>query len=288
MNEARFMPLQEHVDDLTIHLLVDEKFMKKEKGSTMATVFFIHGAGSNHHNWFYQYQELALNPHLTTITVDLPGHGLSTWFREKPSPPDVNHYALVMLKLIEKLSLRNVWLVGHSMGGAIVQAMALKVSSESPSFVEIFKGIIIIGSGSHLPVSSSLLRLLETNPRVAMEKLIKWSIYKGIEDENPQRYRDLKNMAKKIFSRAAPSVTLFDFQACARFDVRERISRVEQPIGIIVGQNDVMTPPTLSEELGRSVSNSLGLEKIPHSGHLVMLERPRIVNLLLKKWILEP
>ena len=285
---AELKSFKKTIGDLSIHFVSNADLLPSTKERTRKTpaVVFIHGAGSNHRNWENQYRDFVHEPDMRVIAIDLPGHGMSVWFPSSPSP-HVRHYGNVLLQLLQELSLGNVWLVGHSMGGAIVQEMILQATSSASTVTTSIKGVIIIGSGAHLPVSPSLLRLLEDNPSLALEKLIKWSIYRGIAEEDPNAYQQLLDFANNLFSQANPDVALFDFKACAQFDVREQLWQVQHPVGIIVGQNDVMTPPSLSEELHELLPNTLDLVKIPKSGHLVMLERPEKVNITIKKWIIE-
>jgi pimeloyl-ACP methyl ester carboxylesterase len=83
------------------------------------TVLFIHGAGGGQYTWSYQkgYFEKEFNP----IIIELPGHGGS----EGKGEEEIVRYAEHVGAFLKALGLRKVFLVGHSMGGAIVQTLAL-------------------------------------------------------------------------------------------------------------------------------------------------------------------
>ncbi len=284
--EVKLTAVEKTVNGQSLHLVTvaNADYVEKNRADSIPKIIFIHGAGSNHLNWKYQWEELAQKHGMMVLAVDLPGHGKSEWFDPVPSP-SVEHYADVLLQLLTRLHLENAWLVGHSMGGAVVQQLMLRVSSEASMVARAIKGLVIIGSGSHLPVSPSLLQMLEQSPSLALEKLIKWGIYKGLAEENPSRYQELQSFVRKLFAQSRSDVVLFDFQACARFDVRTRLHSIQHPVGIIVGQNDVMTPPPLSEELRDELPHVLEVKKIPRAGHLVMLERPSEVTSTIVKWV---
>ena len=68
-----------------------------------------------------------------------------------------------------------------------------------------------------------------------------------------------------------------DFQACNRFDRSEDVPTITRPTLIVVGDRDVMTPPSFSECLQKQILNSQRII-VSEAGHLVMLEKPREVN----------
>lgn len=109
-------------------------------------VFLIHGSFSSLHTWDKWQQELS--PYFMTISVDLPGHGLTG-----PDPLkrySVEEYADLILKLAEKLDLPRFHIAGNSMGGAV----ALHVASSKPE--QVLSLNLIDSSGAPRPISRSL------------------------------------------------------------------------------------------------------------------------------------
>ena len=64
-----------------------------------------------------------LLPQWRWITPDLPGHGRSAW-RDAQASYAIWHYLDDILALLRHLDLREVTLVGHSMGGAVAALLA--------------------------------------------------------------------------------------------------------------------------------------------------------------------
>ncbi|MGI8931062.1 MAG: alpha/beta fold hydrolase, partial [Sphingomicrobium sp.] len=60
-------------------------------------------------------------------------------------------------------------------------------------------------------------------------------------------------------------------------DQRDRASAIDVPTLILVGDEDVITPPTLSDELGALIRGSR-VERINAAGHLSNLEQPKLFN----------
>ncbi len=84
-------------------------------------LLLVHGIGDSWHSW-----ELML-PHLPdayrVYAVTLRGHG---WSDHPASGYSGDHYANDVLGLLEKLNLRGVTLVGHSLGSFVAQAVAVR------------------------------------------------------------------------------------------------------------------------------------------------------------------
>jgi pimeloyl-ACP methyl ester carboxylesterase len=99
-------------------------------------VLLLHGAGDSWHSW-----ELAL-PHLPrtfrTYAVTLRGHGLSDHPAKGYSRAE---FAADITSLMKTLDLRNVTLVGHSLGSFVAQVVA-----ESDSEGRLSR-LVLIGSG---------------------------------------------------------------------------------------------------------------------------------------------
>ena len=62
-----------------------------------------------------------------------------------------------------------------------------------------------------------------------------------------------------------------------REDSTPLLSKVHVPTLIVVGEEDVLTPPALSEEMHRGIVAS-ELVRIPKAGHLSSLEQPEAFN----------
>jgi 3-oxoadipate enol-lactonase len=69
-------------------------------------------------------------------------------------------------------------------------------------------------------------------------------------------------------------------------DQRERVLEITVPTLILVGEEDRVTPPALSEELARMVPGSR-LEIIPGAGHLTNAEQPQLFNKAIESFLSE-
>jgi pimeloyl-ACP methyl ester carboxylesterase len=110
------------------------------------TFLLLHGGGAHAHWWDYVAPELTAHGHV--VALDFRGHGRSEWAR----PPHYGPPAYVedTRALIEHLD-NKVFLVGHSMGGAVAQWCAVL-------FPEKLRALIVVDSPHGPP---PLLRRLQ-------------------------------------------------------------------------------------------------------------------------------
>ena len=76
----------------------------------------VHGYLGGLSQWAAKIQ--ALSPHLDVIAMDLPGFGKS---RHLTSLDQITGYAQAVLDCLDRLGVQRFHLLGHSMGGMIVQ-----------------------------------------------------------------------------------------------------------------------------------------------------------------------
>lgn len=90
-------------------------------------IFLLHGSFSSLHTWDKWQQ--ALSPYFMTISVDLPGHGLTG--PDSLARYSIQEYSELILQLAKQLELPQFHLAGNSMGGAV----AMQIASTNPDRV---------------------------------------------------------------------------------------------------------------------------------------------------------
>jgi pimeloyl-ACP methyl ester carboxylesterase len=81
-------------------------------------LILLHGSGGDSSVWDEQFKGMSFNG--TLIAPDLPGHGQSAGFPLQSS----SDYALWLDSLVNELQPENLFIAGHSLGGAIAQEFA--------------------------------------------------------------------------------------------------------------------------------------------------------------------
>lgn len=223
------------------------------------TLLLIHGAAGSHLDW-----SIALRKR-NAIVPDLPGHGKSGG----GGRTSVAAYAADMIAFMDALKLNRAVIVGHSMGGAIAQTMALE-------YADRVRGLILIGTGAYLPVNPAILRVREAQAEVGT-LLKKWFWAKPVPET-------IRERGFELFMQTPAEITYGDYVACNTFDVRERLGDIHAPTLVIGGMADKMTPPSYSEFLAANIPNAT-LALIPDGGHMVAIEQPERVVSAVYDWL---
>ncbi len=224
---------------------------------------FIHGAGGSHLSFPASLRNLqSIQP----ILIDLPGHGASAGAGRKT----IGDYALDVLALMDASAIDSAIIVGHSMGAAIAQHLAL----EHPTRI---RALSLIGSGERLPVNPALITGIVAEPEHTISNMVRW-MWSNDADI------DMVEHTAEIMRATPASVTQGDLMACDSFDVRDRLHSVTAPTLVLAGENDKMTPLSLNMELARRIVNS-DLAVIPGAGHMVQLEQPELIAELIDQWL---
>lgn len=99
-------------------------------------VIFLHGAGtgaSGYSNFKGNYPEFAAAG-FRSIVPDLLGYGLSSK-TEEPRQYDMDFFIAGVKGLVEQLGLKNITLLGNSLGGAVALGYALKYPEDVKSLI---------------------------------------------------------------------------------------------------------------------------------------------------------
>ncbi|TFG29690.1 alpha/beta hydrolase [Candidatus Thorarchaeota archaeon] len=243
---------------------VDNRNCKK-KGITL---LFIHGAGSSHISWALQLREFSKSHR--TIAIDLSGHGQSEDTEGEVSIDE--GYTYEVDTLVKHLNLDEFILIGHSMGGGVAMSYVLHDKTTTPI------ALVLVDTSPDLELSKLATGLVKE----AVENkifLLKSKIFEEYTDTYKiKKYEDeLRN--------ATPIVMQRDLVACDKFDISGRISEIDIPTFIIVGENDDIIPPTVVSDFKNRLPRA-DLAIVRNADHAPMIEQPAEFNRLLQKFII--
>ena len=245
--------------------LANQKIYYAESGAASSLpIIFIHGAGGNHLVWGFQMRAVADIAH--AIALDLPGDGRS----EPTGRSTIDGYRDVVLGLLDALRVERAVIVGHSMGGAIAQTLAL-------SNPERIAGLVLIGTGARLRVMPAILEGILCDAHAIAEIVVDHSYATPLN-------AGLRERALAEFLACAPEITHGDFGACNMFDVMTRVGNIHAPTLVICGTADQMAPRKFSEFLATQIPNAQ-LVLVEHAGHSVMIEQAEEVNRILREFL---
>jgi len=226
-------------------------------------VILIHGAGGSHLHWPAALRRL---PGTTVYALDLPGHGRSrAQGRER-----IEEYARDVIGFVDQIGAEQAFLVGHSMGGAIAQSVALTASDR-------VRGLVLLATGAALPVAPTILTGLRESFEQTIELITKWAW-------GPEAPPALVAEGRRAMLNTAPEVVLGDFLACDRFDLRKQAQGITGPALVIGGSEDRMAPARHGRWLAQQIPDGRFL-LIPGAGHMVVMERPDEVASAICAWL---
>jgi len=236
------------------------------RSATNPALVLLHGSGGDSSVWAAQIESLSENHHV--IAPDLPGHGQS---QGKPAR-ELQEYVNWLKMLIESLKLPSFVLAGHSLGGNIAQQFA-------HMFPDSLRGLILIGSGMRFDISSEYLAMLRQDFDAAC-RLSSQQAYAA-----PMPIVMLEK-GRNMLRRNGPETLLRDLSLCGDFDSTAWAHTISMPCLIMCGEQDAITPCSLSQQLAHVLPNST-LKNIHAAGHMVMQEQPvffnKEVSLFIKK-----
>jgi len=230
------------------------------------TILMIHGAGQSSLTWMYQIDVLKNHLRFNLIIPDLPGHGTS----EGSGYKSIREYSEFIKDFIHTLGLERLILIGHSMGGGIVQVATL-------DYPEMVYSSILVGTGAKLKVSTETLQTVKND----YETFCKVAPARSFTLSSPE---ELKRKFVEGLLKTPQSVSYQDLVACDEFDIMNEIEWITVPTLIISATEDILAPIKYGEFLNLKVRNSK-LHVIKNAGHFMMQEKPDEFNRVLIEFL---
>jgi pimeloyl-ACP methyl ester carboxylesterase len=228
------------------------------------TILMVHGAGGRAQIWQNQIPELGKKFH--AVAIDLPGHGITP----DAGITSISGYAKWIVNLVDSIFHGGVILMGHSMGGAII----MNTSIIKPDHI---RALILVSTGLKLKVAPQFLEGLKSNSASTVDAIIKYAYH-------PETSPSVILEGARWMKDTPEEILYNDFNACNEFDMSEDAKGIDLPTLIICGEQDMLTPPKLSNKIKDTINNST-LKLVPSSGHMVMIEKPVEFNRIVLEYI---
>lgn len=218
----------------------------------MIPLILVHGSGHTHESFDAQVAALQ-----NVDAVSLPGHPEGRAFSS------VGDYAAWLDKYVRWKGAEKAIVGGNSLGGAIALEWALRYPDHAA-------GLILLGTGARLRVADRIFQMIDDEWPACIETLVGYSLAPGAP-------RDLRDRVAGWHAAVGQESTRRDYAACNAFDVMDRVASIAAPTLIVVGDQDVMTPPKYAAFLHERIPGST-LAVIEGAGHMAHAERPDAVN----------
>lgn len=226
------------------------------RGGAGDPLLFLHGGGVAG-RWLPFMDLLAEN--FEIIVPEHPGFGLS---ETPPWLDNIGDLAYFYLDFVETLKLRNVHLVGNSLGGWIASEVAIREQHPFGTLTLVAPaGIRVDGT----PIADIFLWSREDLTRnLFFDHLLAEATLNApmSEDEQNIQLRNSITMAKLAWQPRLNDP-----------DLKKWLHRIHLPTLIVWGDSDRLIPPAYGPAFQSLIPDSR-LEIIPRCGHLPQIERP--------------
>ncbi len=237
-------------------------------------IVLLHGFAGSKKYWEKVAPDLASD--YGVIIPDLPGHGESGMSGERSSIEDM---AVVMKEFLEGLSVDQVTMFGHSMGGYITLAF-------TEMYPEKLSGFSLVHSTT-LPDSDEAKEGRDSNAKKVLEDGF-YEIMAGLSKKlfSPDNYEknaeDIKRMVDIGISTSDKGVINALLSMKERPDRTQVLERTDLPVLVITGDKDQIIP---AEKAFWSDRPQIRRESIDGAGHMSMIEQPKELVRIMKDFL---
>ena len=235
---------------------------------------FVHGYLGSSKMW--NFQKEFFSKHYRVIIPALPGFGESHNIKSLDS---INKMAREIIDLLDQKNIDKFNLIGHSMGGMIVQEITKLIGDRVNKLICFATGSIGEIPGRFETIDETREKLKKDGTEVSFSRVPKKWFVKGDKDKN---YFLCKNAIKDVSLEAADNALL----AMKNWRGKEDLKNIKNETLIIWGDKDTSYNFDQVDTLKKNIKNSR-LEIFKDCAHNVHLEQPDQFNNLVQKFISE-
>lgn len=223
-----------------------------------------------------QWADLAafLSRRFRTLALDLPGFGEASALR---APPSIEGFAEHVIAELDALGVDRCMLLGHSMGGMIVQEVARRIPQRIDRLVLYGTGALGSMPDRFEPLEVSLDRLLRDGVGPTARRIAATWLLHG---EAHPAFETLSSIGARADAEAARSA----LAAMAAWDGREGLGALTMPSLVVWGERDRSYRWAQVERLWTGLPEA-SLAVIPGASHAAHLEKPRIFQPILEDFL---
>jgi len=253
-----------------------------EKQGQGPRVVFVQGAGVIGNGWRPQIDQLA--HHFETVIIDNRGIGRSTPFQGMVRIEDMSADVVAVM---DEIGWDHAHLVGHSIGGLIIQQLAL----DHPERVQSLSLLCTFGRGKDGAKLSLKMFWLFLRTRIGSARMRRHAFLSMIFSKKYRAGNDLDRLAEE----AAPlmghdladqdPIAMKQVRAMARHDVSARLPELKNiPALIISTEEDPIARPEYAKVIADALPSAT-FEVLKEASHAVTIEKPALINAKLLAFI---
>lgn len=249
----------------------------EESGSGEALLLL---AGFSAHSMLWAMQTPVLSQHYRVISFDNRGIGRSD---APPGPYSTRQMAEDAIGLLDHLGIERAHVIGWSMGGMIAQELAL-------NYPQRVGRLILLSSLAHAnQYSGAWLDYMAQGYQLVAEGRLDaagfaingmpWIFTPALMTQPAIVEMSLQQTLANPFP-ASPQGIAGQAEACRAHlfgDALARLNQIDSPTMVLVGAEDILTPPLYSREMAERIPNAR-LQILERGGHGMAIEYATTVN----------
>jgi pimeloyl-ACP methyl ester carboxylesterase len=255
----------------------------RDKGSG-EPVLLLHGFGASSYTWRHVEPALIASGH-RVLTVDLKGFGLS----DKPLDENYSIFdqAALITQFITQLKLKDLTVVGHSLGGGVTLVLALEKDKKKRKRITKIVLIDSVAYSQNIPIAFSILRTPVlgkiSSSLVPLDVQARIALRLAYYDNSKFDSRDVKQYADPLKDKGSRNAMIQTARKIMPENLPElsnRYKTIQIPALIIWCDHDKVIKPNIGLRLHNDLPNSI-FRVVRKCGHLPQEEKPqRTVRLL--------
>jgi pimeloyl-ACP methyl ester carboxylesterase len=249
-------------------------------GESKPPLLFIHGLGGVWQNWL-----LTIPAFMEThrcITFDLPGFGQSEMPERELS---IHEFARTADRVCAHLGIDCPVVIGNSMGGFVGAELAISF----PTRVDKLVLVSAAGLSTEYVMREPVLALarawagLTTRAGAQADSVVKRPRLRRVALQAVARYPERLSIpltTELVRGAGSPGFNAA-FRELLTYSFRDRLERIEVPVLIVWGRNDMLVPVEDAHTFEHLIGENAHAVIFEDTGHLSMIERPSRFNALL-------
>lgn len=241
-----------------------------DTGGDKPALLFLHGIMMDHSVWHHQVE--AYSSDYRVVTVDLRGHGKST---SDSADISLDDHVEDVLALVEYLGLRDITLVGWSMGGSIALLLAANHADK-------FARLVLVSTTPQLLADADFQHALPVAQAEQLGTLLFTDFQNACVAFCELVASESDFVAEKlcrIAQNTRTDVAMTTFQNSGARSMHGELERITLPTHIIVGAIDFICMPAASDYMAKVIPGcTTGATHIQNAGHAPFMTQTDVFN----------